>query len=259
MIKSHLFFVLLMVLAQGPVWAQETLKNAEFSLLGSDKIEAQLIKVKRAGEAPVIDGRMDEQIWKTSPWYPIDQVWLGGPMKPSDFGGRYKLCWTDEALYVLTEIRDDILMDQYDDPLKRWWDDDCVEVFIDEDNSGGEHQYNHNAFAYHVALDGNVVDMAPGEIPRLYNDHVESKYITKNSISLWELKFSIFDDTYKDEGTNTPVRLESGKKIGFAIAYCDNDTSPERENFIGSVIVAGNDKNRGWIDASIFGTILLTD
>ncbi|MBW2998850.1 CBM9 family sugar-binding protein, partial [Candidatus Woesearchaeota archaeon] len=49
------------------------------------------------------------------------------------------------------------------------------------------------------------------------------------------------------------------KKIGFAIAYCDNDTSEHRENFIGSVFVDGNDKDRGWKDAGIFGTIELKE
>ena len=53
------------------------------------------------------------------------------------------------------------------------------------------------------------------------------------------------------------TRLFNYKKIGFAIAYCDNDTSENRENFFGSVVVDGNDKNRGWIDATIFGTIIL--
>ena len=169
MIRFDPLLVLALLMAQGSAWAQDTLKNAELSLLGPDKIETQLIKVDKAGDAPVIDGRMDEAIWNKSAWHPIDQVWLGEPVDPSDFEGRFKLCWTVEALYILAEIKDDVLLDQYDDPLELWWDDDCVEVFIDEDNSGGEHQYNHNAFAYHVALDGNVVDMAPGEAPRLYN------------------------------------------------------------------------------------------
>jgi len=51
--------------------------------------------------------------------------------------------------------------------------------------------------------------------------------------------------------------LKSGKKMGFALAYCDNDHSTERENFIGSTIVEGEDKNKGWIDAGIFGLLRL--
>lgn len=132
-------------------------------------------------------------------------------------------------------------------------------MFIDEDNSGGEHQFNHNAFAYHVALDGNVVDLAPGNTPTLYNDHIISKRITQGHTSLWEMKIFIYNDSFKDGQQNTPVKLHSNKKVGFALAYCDNDGSEFRENFIGSIPVEGDDKNRGWIDADIFGTLILVD
>lgn len=252
----RILLLLVLLLAQPMVFGQS---NNEYALLNSDKVEVQLIEVKKAVEIPVIDGKMNEDIWDKSSWHTIDQLWLGNPYDSDDFNGKYKLCWTKDALYVLVEIQDDVLMDQNIDPLKFWWNDDCVEVFIDEDNSGGEHQYNHNAFAYHIDLDGNVVDMAPGEIPRLYNHHVESKRETKGNISIWELKISIYNDTYNDDETNVPIELSSGKKLGFAIAYCDNDTSKERENFIGSIFVSGTDKNRGWIDANIFGTILLNE
>ena len=51
--------------------------------------------------------------------------------------------------------------------------------------------------------------------------------------------------------------LEEQKEIGFAIAYCDNDQSEERENFIGSVPIKGKNKNRGWIDAGVFEKFIL--
>ncbi|MDO6597060.1 sugar-binding protein [Oceanihabitans sp. 2_MG-2023] len=213
--------------------------------------------VKKTLAPIIIDGKTTETIWQEVNWHKINQNWLGDNYTEEDFKGQYKLTWDEKALYALVEIQDDILYDQYKDPLKLWWDDDCVEVFIDEDNSGGEHQYNHNAFAYHVALDGNVVDIAPGEIPTLYNNHVQSKRITNGKSSIWELKINIHTADFVDGAQNTPITLHTNKKLGFAIAYCDNDASLERENFIGSEIVEGKDKNRGWIDASIFGTLLL--
>lgn len=227
-------------------------------LKSTQKNENQLIPVRKAHSTPIIDGLASETIWKQAISYPLDQIWLGKTYSPDDFEGSYKLCWTEDALYLLVEIKDDVLYDQYTDPLKLWWDDDCVEVFIDEDNSGGDHQYNYNAFAYHVALDGNVVDMSPEKIGKLYNDHVESKHTTIGNTTIWELKISIYNDSYKDGGINRPIKLSPRKKIGFALAYCDNDASLERENFIGSIAVDGEDKNRGWIDANIFGTIQLT-
>ena len=141
--------------------------------------------------------------------------------------------------------------------MKLWWNDDCVEVFIDEDNSGGLHQFDYNAFAYHIALDGNVVDLALDKEPRLYNDHVTSQRITEGNTSTWEIAVKLFNEEYTDDAQNNPVSLTPEKKVGFALAYCDNDKSTERENFIGSVYIPGEDKNQGWIDANIFGTLIL--
>lgn len=223
------------------------------------KKDHQLNEVEKALEPITIDGVANEVIWNNVAWYPIDQLWLGEEYDSSDFKGKYKLSWTADALYVLAEILDDVLSDQHNDPLKFWWDDDCIEIFIDENNSGGDHQYNHSAFAYHIALDGNVVDMALDENPKLYNSHIQSERQTVGNMSIWEFKIVIYSDTFSDNAPNEPVVLRTGKKIGFAIAYCDNDNSKERENFIGSVAVDGEDKNRGWIDANIFGTLILTD
>ncbi|SHH41792.1 DUF6265 family protein [Winogradskyella jejuensis] len=219
----------------------------------------QLIEVKKAAVTPIIDGKANEAVWGKSEWQPINQLWLGEAYSQVDFQGRYKLAWTEDALYLLAEITDDILLDKEKDPLKAWWDDDCLEIFVDEDNSGGNHQFNHNAFAYHIALDGNVVDMSTEEKGILFNSHITSKRITARNQSVWEVKISLYDDTYNESETNFPVKLSANKNVGFALAYCDNDNSATRENFIGSVKVEGEDKNRGWIDANIFGTLLLVD
>ena len=217
----------------------------------------QLIEVNYANESIVVDGMAKETAWENAEWHPLNQLWLGANYDANDFEGRYKLSWTDDALYLLAEIKDDQLLDNHDDPLTAWWDDDCLEIFVDEDNSGGNHQFTHNAFAYHIALDGNVVDMSTAQVGKLYNSHIKSKRITSGNTSIWEVKISIFDDSYIDDATNESVKLSAQKNIGFALAYCDNDNSEHRENFIGSVVVEGNDKNRGWIDANIFGTLVL--
>ena len=80
---------------------------------------------------------------------------------------------------------------------------------------------------------------------------------TTGTKSTWELAMSVYDNKYIDGGDNIPVKLHENKEIGFMIAYCDNDNSDERENFIGSMKVVGDDKNRGWIDAGVFGSYQL--
>ncbi|WP_340077487.1 sugar-binding protein [Leptobacterium sp. I13] len=230
-----------------------------FMLSCNKKGDHQVITVSKTQATPVIDGIANDICWQNTNWLQLDQRWIGNTFTPDDFTGKYKLSWNEEALYILVEIVDDVLLDQYDNPLTLWWDDDCVEVFIDEDNSGGMHQYNHNAFAYHVALDGNVVDLGPDKQPHLYNDHLISKRITNGNTSTWELAVKLYDNDFKDGKKNTPKKLISGKNVGFALAYCDNDASKERENFIGSVFVPGEDKNQGWINADIFGTLILSN
>jgi len=231
---------------------QEVIKKQE-------KKDHQIREIKKAEIAPNVDGNINDPIWSQSKWYPMDQNWIGEFPDIKDFLGRYKMTWTPEAIYILVEIKDDILLDQYKDPLKLWWDDDCVEIFIDADNSGGEHQFNNNAFAYHIALDGNVIDLDASEKPALYNNHVITKRVTTEDVSIWEFKLTVFDDSYQEGKANDAVVLSRNQKLGFAIAYNDNDVSKERENFMGSVFVPGEDKNQGWINADIFGTIVLVE
>ncbi len=223
------------------------------------KEDHQLLTIQKTTTAPTLDGKAMENVWNLAPWHPLDQNWLGEAYSFEDFSGRYKLSWDEDNLYLLVEIQDDSLYDARKDPLKLWWDDDCVEVFIDEDNSGGLHQFNHNAFAYHIALDGNVVDLAPDREPHLYNDHIRSVHTTEGNITTWEIAISLYTDSFKDGSNTKPIKLKRGKKVGFALAYCDNDGSKERENFIGSVFVPGEDKNQGWINADIFGTLVLKE
>jgi hypothetical protein len=205
---------------------------------------------------PLLDGIGNDTSWQSIEWRPLDQLWAGTAPQPNDFSGRYKVCWDENFLYVLAEITDDALIDIHPDGLQKYWDDDCLEVFIDDDASGGLHQYNYNAFAYHIALDGKVVDIAPDSSFQYYNDHCVSRRVTNGHTSTWEVAIRVFSGKkYVDGAGNIPRMLQMDKQLGFALAYCDNDHSNEREHFMGSTPVEGTDKNRGWIDASIFDVI----
>lgn len=213
---------------------------------------------KHTSEAPVIDGVANEKCWETATWYPMDQRWLGEEFDSLDFQGRFKLAWNESKLFLVVEVIDDTLVDFYPKWDTVWWDDDCVEIFIDENNSDGNHQFNHNAFAYHVLLDYNVVDLGPDKQPHLYNNHVQTKRTKDGNKYTWEFAITIYNDTFKeDKKENETVKLSENKEIGFMVAYCDNDRSKTRENFVGSIPISGEDKDRGWIDAGVFGTLQL--
>ncbi|MGB5697454.1 MAG: sugar-binding protein, partial [Polyangiales bacterium] len=130
-------------------------------------------RAPKAKRAPTIDGVADEAIWQQAPWQEITHRWLGPEYSPEDFQGRFKVAWTPERIYILAELVDDILFDSHRDPLVQYWDDDCLEIFLDEDYSGGDHQYNHNAFAYHVSLDNQAIDIGTDKLPHSYSHHVQ--------------------------------------------------------------------------------------
>lgn len=225
----------------------------------STKVSTSPIKkIPYTTEKIVIDGEPNESIWKNATWYPIDQLLLGEQPSATDFSGKFALAWNENRLYLMAEIVDDVLSDQHFDPLDSYWDDDCLEIFIDENNSGGEHLFTHNAFAYHLALDNQVVDMSTLKQAKLYNEHVKNKWKSAKNSRFWEAEIAVFDDTYQDNSSkNKPVKLTMNKKIGFMLAYCDNDYSKTREHFMGSEPIAGPDKNLGYKTADVFGTIQL--
>jgi hypothetical protein len=222
----------------------------------------------KATSAPNIDGIADEKVWDKVPWRAISHRWLGPEFSASDFAGRFKVVWTEEKLFILAELVDDVLLDQYRDPLVQYWDDDCLEIFLDEDYSGGEHHYSHNAFAYHMLLDNRAVDIGTDKLPRDYSHHVTSRWRQKSNTIVWELAIDIYSDSYSDKAddaldsvkvVNTPVSLSAGKLLGLMIAYCDNDGTPLRENFIGSESVPHGPTDRGYKDAGLFGAVVLVD
>ncbi len=214
----------------------------------------------RAASAPTIDGVADDAAWTRAEWRELKYRWLGPEHSDEDFQGRYKVVWSRSKIYILGEFVDDILFDSHRDPLVQYWDDDCLEIFIDEDYSGGDHQYNHNAFAYHVSLDNRAIDIGIDQRPHDYSHHVESRWRQQGEKLIWELAIDVYTDDYVDGADdNTPVPLEAGKIMGLMVAYCDNDGSELRENFIGSESVPDGPKDRGWIDAGLFGSLELVE
>lgn len=234
-------------------------------LVSSLCLSVQAYESPYAKQAPVIDGRIDKSIWDAAQWEYIDQLTLGEAPSAEDFTGRFKVIWNEDRLFLLAEIVDDILIDTHADPLEMYWEDDTLEVFLDEDKSGGKHLDNYNAFAYHIALDNQTVDYNLKSKPRLLNEHVKSVWKRSNESGnkiIWEAAFLVYPDTFKDiNNTAKPVTLSAGKTLGFMVAYCDSDGPDGRQHFIGSheIEPVNGDRNRGYIDADVFDTLTLVN
>jgi hypothetical protein len=74
---------------------------------------------------------------------------------------------------------------------------------------------------------------------------------------MWEMRVRIYGENYVDGGANTPLTLTAGKQLGFSAAYNDNDASAQRESMMGSVNTQGHKNDQGYINASVFGSMIL--
>ena len=223
-----------------------------------------IVDIQYIDRAPVIDGKIDQQ-WQATPWFPMDNLILGALPREKDFSGSFKLRWDEEYLYLMAKIRDDVLADAYPDPKVHYWDDDSLEIFLDPDGSGGDHLYSYNAFAYHLALDGNAVDLGdkPGDI-LLLNDHVENKWArspTEPHEIVWEAKIKFYSDDLAQQGEQSRMPLSEDHVFGFMLAYCDADGKGRREHFVGSQAITpiNGDKDLGYKTADVFTKMRLVE
>ena len=232
-----------------------------------------------ANTIPVIDGDTTDVAWQSAKWYNISYMWLpyGTTIPASDFSGRFKVVWnkTTNLLYFIVEITDDVFVNGYvyANNDGTYYNYDVVEVFIDEDRSGGTHTNDNNAFAYHITSGNSTVEydaidiFGTGSTNKVnYRSHFpEFKRRFDGNHYYWEFSLMAIKNTFTP--TNDPNLFKSvlsvGKKMGLSVAYCDNDgltESPKtRDNFIGSKYLTSADQNNSYINASLFGSLILAD
>ena len=229
-----------------------------FLFIFNTAIAQSIYNANQSVVSPIVDGSSTDDVWQQANWKSIDQLWLGTAPSSSDFQGKYKVLWSGNTLYLLAEIVDDVLYDGHAGALDQWYNDDCLEIFIDEDHSRGNHQCTYNAFAYHLAINGDVVDLGTDCNPHLYNSTITSARTNVGTTYTWEVAITVYSSSYTDAGPNTPVSLFDGKVCGFSLAYCDDDGSNVRESFMGSEIMPGGHNDDNYITADYFGTLNLT-
>ena len=252
------------------------------------RVQDDTVKAMQVTILPVINGVGDDDCWLNTTWQSIGQTWIpyGESVDIGDYSGKYKVAWsaTENILYFLVEITDDKFVDGYVyDSIPGigggYYNDDILEVFLDEDRSGGLHIYDdaENAFSYHIVInapaDGNttyqcvVCDIAgPSVADSWYPDYASHfpQFTVKKTGNqyVWEFSLAVYDDTYNHNNPEASrVQLQEGKVMGLSLAYCDNDDPDEnpkkRDNFFGSVWVPESAKNDHWKDADGYGTIML--
>jgi hypothetical protein len=92
----------------------------------------------------VIDGKLDEEAWKTAATTgAFVDVRTGRPTPTSPIGGSAKVAWDDASLYVAFEVKDKTVTGGFDKGAKdpHLWTKDTVEIMIDPDGDGDNKDY----------------------------------------------------------------------------------------------------------------------
>lgn len=259
------------------------------------KTQADTVKVQATSSIPFIDGLANDECWNLADWQSIDQVWMPYNVfiDSSDYSGQYKILWSaaTNLLYFLVEVHDDVFVDGFVfTNSNESYNYDIIEVFIDQDKSGGLHIFDgtpggglgtnaENAFSYHIAADlpekgtvnTNFVALDfdgtnwSTSVTKNYADHFPEFAFRENEGKYyWEFSLKVYDDTYEtDKAVTSRVTLQEGDIMGLSLAYCDNDnpdeTPKQRDNFFGSVFVEHADSNNHWMNADDYGAIKLVN
>lgn len=234
-----------------------------FSINSFSQTQKDTIFVVKSPDPVVVDGSASDAVWSKTDWHPISKVWIpyNGKMAAGDFAGKFKAAWDSDYLYVLVEVIDNLISDDHANPLQNWWDDDCVEVFLDEDRSKGYHETNNNAFAYHVSTKYDAIDEdASGKGVNYKNNLKVIMDTIGTNTYLWEMAIKVYNSKFVVSNPEASrVILTPKKLMGFSIAYCDNDETTSRENFIGSMDMTQATANDNYKTADYFGSMLLVD
>ncbi len=179
---------------------------------------------------PVIDGNEDA-VWSAAPRYKLANVIYSPPSSPNDLSADFRAMWDANNLYMLIDVTDDVLVnDTRPDQFVRlptgsivmpWFYDDCVEVYIDADNSKS-YRYDNDDAQYHFDWDRTNPTMG------IHNGHgrmenIEFAMVATERGYCTEIKFP-----WATLGKKPSV----GSSIGLDVNINDDDDGGERDTKI---------------------------
>jgi tetratricopeptide (TPR) repeat protein len=191
--------------------------------------------IRKASRPVVIDGAA-EALWSDAREYKIGNVIYSPISSDEDLSASYKILWDAQNLYVLVNVTDDSLKNDSDSDL--WYQDDCIEVFIDADNSKSS-AYDEDDAQYHFDWDKSKPTMDRFEHGSL--NGVEFAMVTTEKGYRTEIKFP-----WSTLGT----KPSAGKKIGLDIHVNDDDDGGDRD----SKLTWRGKEDNAWQTPSAFGT-----
>lgn len=99
---------------------------------------------KLTGAPPVIDGKLNDEVWRAAPTTgPLIDVSTGGPNQRFPVDGAARIAWDNQHLYLAFEVTDRKLIGNLKpgERDQRLWENECIEIMIDPDGDGDNTDY----------------------------------------------------------------------------------------------------------------------
>jgi hypothetical protein len=222
-------------------------------------------RARRAVSSPSLDGSWHN--WNTSFPLTIDsanqisrillgnQPWRG----KKDFSAAVYLQYDKDYLYVGADVQDDSVVTHWNFPMMSYpWDTDCMEVVLDTRtaSSQGTDPPTPGLFRHLSLAEHRLTDFGPEQwrgggaggplLPKpLLVPHAETFYRRNTQGYAIISRFPL-----KELGIVSPT---GGSKIGFDVAFSDNDGTTYRKN---QHIWAGYSQNQSWWDMGTIGMLI---
>jgi hypothetical protein len=218
----------------GPVMQLSQVVSEAKNQARAERMQAQIsASIRKVSRSVVIDGKADDR-WSESREYKIGNVIYLPPSNDEDFSASYKALWDERNLYLLVDVTDDSLKNDSDE----FWLDDCVEVFVDADNSKSG-SYGNNDYQFHFGW--AEANPSMGESQHNQTEGVEFAVGRADAGYRIEIKFP---------WATLGVEPSAGKKIGLDVHVNDDDDGGDRD----SKLTWRGKEDNAWQTPNAFGT-----
>jgi len=196
------------------------------SLKEEKEISKVVPVIKAKNGSAVIDGKIESQ-WSNTDWVDLNIKTEGS----TESGSKFKVLWNNDYVNVLINIIDSKLNVDSPNP----WEQDSVEIFIDEKNEKST-SFQEDDAQYRVNYN-NVQTFNGGNQEKFLSATTltENGYIVEVGIPI------------------SYIKLSSGVIVGFDVQINNADESGVRKG----IVNWANDTNMGYTDTSGFGLLKL--
>jgi hypothetical protein len=189
-------------------------------------------ELAKATSKPAIDGKVDD-VWAAAKSYDLKNNLYKPVSGPADCSASFKAMYDNDNLYILVDVNDEEL--KHDSP--EFYNDDCVEIFIDADN-GKATSYGEKDHTYDFVWDAAAPVM--GKRGQPVNDGTQFAFAKTEKGYRLEVQFPWA--TLK--GKPSP-----GAMFGLDIHVNDDDDGGERD----SKLTWSDKKDNAWQNPRAFG------